>query len=89
MNTEQTNENIFTYTFLLYLVVEILQYVHEISSFPEVLYKRGDLENSWKFIDKYKAQSYASVLSKDVLENLAKFTDKHLCLSLFYSKTLG
>ena len=27
------------------LVVEILQLVHEISSFPEVLYKRGDLKN--------------------------------------------
>ena len=30
---------------LLYLVVEILQLVHEISSFPEVLYKIGDLKN--------------------------------------------
>ena len=31
--------------FLLYLVVEILQLVHEISSFPEVLHKIGDLKN--------------------------------------------
>ena len=31
--------------FLLYLVFEILQLVHEISSFPEVLYKIGDLKN--------------------------------------------
>ena len=30
---------------LLYLVVEILQLVHEISSFPEVLYDIGDLKN--------------------------------------------
>ena len=44
-------------TFLLYLVVEILQLVHEINSFPEVLYKRGGLENFSKFTDKYKRQS--------------------------------
>ena len=31
--------------FLLYLVVGILQLVHEISSFPEVLYERDDLKN--------------------------------------------
>ena len=30
---------------LLYLVVEILHLVHEISSFPEVIYELGDLKN--------------------------------------------
>ena len=43
------------------LVIEILQLVHEISSFPEVLYKRGDLKN------------FFSV--KNVLKKLAKFKD--------------
>ena len=33
-------------TFLLYVVVKIRQLVNEISSFPEVPYKRGDLKNS-------------------------------------------
>ena len=48
-------------TFLQYLLVEILQLLHEISSFPEVLYKRGDLKN------------FFSV--KNVLKKLAKFKD--------------
>ena len=41
-------------SFLLYLVVEILQLVHEIRSFSEVLYKKRFLKNFWKFTDKYK-----------------------------------
>ena len=51
-------------SFLLYLVVEILQLVHEISSFSEVLYKRGVLRNFSKFTDKHKKKSSGSVLSK-------------------------
>ena len=51
--------------FLLYLLVEILQLEHEISSFPEVLYKRGVLT------DKHNKQSSAGVLSKGVLKNFA------------------
>ena len=35
--------------FLLYLVVGILQLVHEITSFPEVLYERDDLKNFSKW----------------------------------------
>ena len=54
----------------LYLLVEILQLVHEISSFSEVLYKRNVLENFSKFTDKLKKQSSRSALSKDVLRNL-------------------
>ena len=41
-------------TFLLYVVVEIGQLLKEISSFLEVLYKRGDLKNCSKFTDKHK-----------------------------------
>ena len=60
----------------MYLVVEILQLVLEISSFPEVLYKRAVLKNFSKFTDKHKKQSSGGVLSKDVLKNFAKFTEK-------------
>ena len=71
------------------MVVEIRQLVNEISSFPEVLYKRGDLKNFSKFTDKQKKQSTGGVLTKDVLKNFAKFTDKHLCPSLFFNKAAG
>ena len=60
------------------LQFEILQLVHEISSFPEVLYKRGDLKNFSKFTDKRKKQSFGGVLSKDALKNFAKFTEKQV-----------
>ena len=43
-------------SFLLYLVVEILQLVNEISSFQEVLYKRNVLKTFAKFTDKHKKQ---------------------------------
>ena len=59
-------------TCLLYVVVEIRQLVNEISSFPEVLYKRGDLENFSKFTDKNKKQSSGGVWQKmflKILEN--------------------
>ena len=69
---------------LLYVVLEILQFVHEISSFPEVIYKRGVLKNFSKFSDKQKKQSSGSVLSKYVYKNVAKFIEKaSLLKSLF------
>ena len=40
-------------------MVEIGQPV--ISSFPEELYKKGDLKNFSKFTDKHKKQSYGGV----------------------------
>ena len=51
-------------SFLLYLVVQILQLLHEISSFPDVLYQRSVLKNFSKFTDKHKKQS-SGVLSKE------------------------
>ena len=57
-------------------MVEILQLLHEISSFSEVLYKRGVLKNFSKFSDKHKKQSFGGFLSKDVFKNFAKFTEK-------------
>ena len=53
-------------------MVEMRQLVHEISSFPEVFYKRGDLKNFSRFTDKYKKQSSRGVLSKDFLKNSQK-----------------
>ena len=73
-------------SFLLYLLVEILQLVHIISSFSEVLYKKGFLKSLSKFTDKHKKQSSGGVLSKDALKNFAKSTEKHLCGSLFLIK---
>ena len=57
-------------------MVEILQLVHKISSFPDVLYKRGYLKNFSKFTDDYKKQSSGYVLSKDVPKYFAKFKIK-------------
>ena len=76
-------------SFSLYLLGEILQRVHEIGSFSEVLYKRGVLENLSKFTDKLKKQLSRDVLSKDVLKNFAKFTEKLLYRNLFFNKVAG
>ena len=76
-------------TRLLYVAVEIQQLVNEMSSFPEVLYKRYDLKIFSKFTVTHKKQSSRGVLTKYVLENFTKFTDKHLCPSLFLNKAVG
>ena len=70
-------------------MVKIRQLVNEISSFPEVIYKRDDLKNFSKFTDKQKTQSTGGVLTKDVLKSFAKFTDKHVFPSLFFIKAAG
>ena len=76
-------------SFSLWLLVDILQLLDEISSFSEVLYKRGALKNLSKFTDKIKKQSSGGVLSKGVLKNFAKFIEKHLCWNLFFNKVPG
>ena len=70
-------------------MVEILQLVHGISSFLEVLCKRGVLKNFSKFSYKHKKQSSGGVLSKDVLKSFAKFIEKHFCQSLLFNKVAG
>ena len=70
-------------------MVQTLQLVHGISSFPEVLYKKNVLKNFSKFTEKHKKQSSGSVLSKIVLKNSAKFTQKHLCRRLFFNNVAG
>ena len=54
----------------LYLVAAILQHLHEINSFPEVLFKRDILKNFSKFTEKHKKQPSGGVLSKDVFKIL-------------------
>ena len=71
-------------------MVEILQLVHEISSFPEVLYKRYVLKNLSKFTEKkHKKQSSGGALTKDFLTNFAKFTEKYIFGILFSNKIAG
>ena len=77
------------YRFLLHQLTEILHLVYEISSFPEVLFKRDDLKNFSKFTDKHNKQSSGGVLSIDVLKIFAKFTGEHLCRSLCFNKVAG
>ena len=72
------------HSFLFYLLIEMLQFVHEISSFQEVLFKGGVLKSFSKFIAKHKNWSSGGVLSKDVHKSFAKFTEKHL-----YNKIAG
>ena len=60
-------------SFLLYLVVEILELAREINSFQEVLYKKGVLKNFSKLSDKHKKLSSGGILSKDVLKNFVNF----------------
>ena len=71
-------------SFLMYLVVKILQLGHELSSFPQVRYNSGDLNIFSKLTDKHKKQSPGGVLSKDVLKSFANLTEKHLSRSLFF-----
>ena len=51
-----------------------------------MLYKRVSLKNFSKFTDTHKRQSSEGALSRDVPKNLPKFTEKHLCWSLFLIK---
>ena len=63
--------------YLLRMLVEILQQLHEISSLPEVFYKKGVLKSFSKFRGKHIIRR-CSV--KKVLLNISqKITGKHLC----------
>ena len=76
--------------FLLYLVVEILQLVHEIAvslrcSIKEVIWKTS--QNSQ--ISTRSSHRRCSVKRKDVFKFFSKFTEKHVCCSLFLNKVAG
>ena len=76
-------------TFSLYVEVEIQQLVNEISSLPEVLYKRGDLKTSRNSQIITRSNHLDVFLFKDILKNFAKFTDKHLWWSFVLNKVAG
>ena len=63
-------------------MVEILQLVHEISSFSQRCPIKGVI---WKTSQNAQMQSSECVLSEDILENFAKFTNKHLCQDILES----
>ena len=62
---------------LLYLVVEILQLVHEISSFPEVLYKIGDLKNFSK-LQVNTRSSHPEVFCKKMFLKILQISQKNV-----------
>ena len=49
-----------------------------------VLYRRVVLQTVSKFSDKHKKQSSGGVLSKDVLKNFVKFTEKNIFAGFFF-----
>ena len=63
--------------------MEILQLVHEISSFPDVLYKRGDLKNFSKFSDKHRKQSSDMFCQKKFLKVLQNSRENNFLGDLF------
>ena len=69
--------------FSLYLVTETLQFVHEIGSFPEVLFKKCVLRNFSKLIDKYKKQSSKYLPKK---KKFLKFCKVHRKKSVLQSR---
>ena len=75
--------------FLLYLVVAILQLVHEISIFPEVLYKIGDPKNFSNLQENTRSSHPEMFYKKNVLKIFGRFTEKRLCWSVFFDKAAG
>ena len=63
--------------FLLYLVVGILQLVHEISSFPEVLYERDDLKNFSK-LQVNTRSSHREVFCKKIFVKIFQNSQKNV-----------
>ena len=63
--------------FLLYLVVGILQLVHEINSFPEVLYERDDLKNFSK-LQVNTRSSHREVFCKKIFVKIFQNSQKNV-----------
>ena len=68
---------------LLYMLVEIMQLVHEISRLPEVSQKKLILKNFSKFTCK---QSSILLCQKSVLKNFKTFLAKHRNLKLYLKR---
>ena len=69
--------------FLLYLVVEILQLAHEISSFPAVLYKIGALENFSK-LQVNTRSSHLEVFCKKMFLKILQNSPKKVFAGLLF-----
>ena len=61
----------------MYLVVQILQLVHEISSFPEVLYKMSSQKNVSKFQVNTRI-SHPEVFCKKIFLNILQNSQKNV-----------
>ena len=62
--------------FLFFMLVALLQLVHEMSSLPEMFYRKSVLKNSFKFTRSSDPKLFCQ---KSVLEKFAKFFEKHMC----------
>ena len=62
--------------FLFFMLVELLQLVHEMSSLPEMFYWKSVLKNFFKFTRSSDPKLFCQ---KSVLEKFAKFLEKHMC----------
>ena len=71
-------------SFLLYLVVEILEVAREINSFQDVLFKRGVLKNISNLSGKHKKLWSGGVLPKDIFKNFIKFTEKNIFARAYF-----
>ena len=63
--------------FLFYLVVEILQLVHELSCFPEVVYKIGDMKNFSK-LQVNTRRSHPEVFYKKMFVKILQISHKNV-----------
>ena len=76
-------------SFLLCMLVEILQLVHEISSLQEVFYKKVFSKTSQNSQVNARSSHPEVFSERGVLLNFGKFTEKHICRSLFFNKVAG
>ena len=71
-----------------YRLVEILQLVHEISSFPEVLYKRIVLKNFSKFTDKHTQNSHQGMFCQNMFSKNLQNSQENIFSGVFFLITL-
>ena len=72
-------QNTLKATLFLYMPVEILQTVHEISSLSEVLYKKSVLKIFKKLAGNTRCRQPKVFCRKRVLKSFTNYLEKHLC----------
>ena len=65
-------------------MIETLQFVHEIGSFPEVLFKNYVLRNFSKLIDKYKKQSSKYLPKKKKFLKILQSSQEKICAAVSF-----